>query len=220
MEHSLYYIAYGSNLNIRQMEARCPSAKVHYVGRIPDYELVFKALGVCAYATIKPCKGVYVPVAVWRISPQDELNLDRYEGFPSHYYKKTLIVETGENTLEGMAYIMNERAVYCLPSRQCYQIVLEGYHNFGLEELVLREAIYKTDKMGMSEDNILRCYRNMYGFTQMELAVQSGVSVRNIQKYESDGHFLLNAKADTVAKLAKALKIPMEKLINKAGYSL
>ncbi|MEY8331483.1 gamma-glutamylcyclotransferase family protein [Lachnospiraceae bacterium 48-33] len=86
MEHSLYYIAYGSNLNIRQMEARCPSARVHHVGRIPDYELVFKALGVCAYATIKPCKGVYVAVAVWRISPQDELNLDRYEGFPSHYY--------------------------------------------------------------------------------------------------------------------------------------
>lgn len=141
-------------------------------------------------------------------------------GFRLIIIKKTLIVETGENTLEGMAYIMNERAVYRLPSRQYYQIVLEGYHNFGLEELVMREAIYKTDKMGMSEDNILRFYRNMYGFTQMELAVQSGVSVRNIQKYESDGHFILNAKADTVAKLAKTLKIPMEKLINKAGYSL
>lgn len=220
MKHSQYYIAYGSNLNIRQMEARCPSARVHHVGRIPDYELVFKTLGVCAYATIKPCKGAYVPVVVWRISPQDELNLDRYEGFPSHYCKKTLMVQIGGNILEGMAYIMNEKAVYRLPSRQYYQIVLEGYHNFGLEELVLREAIYKTDKMGMSEDNILRFYRNMYGFTQMELAVQSGVSVRNIQKYEGEGHFLLNAKVDTVAKLAKTLKISIEKLINKVNDSL
>lgn len=220
MEHNQYYIAYGSNLNIRQMETRCPSARVYHVGRIPDYELVFKALGVCAYATIKPCKGVYVPVVVWRISPQDERNLDRYEGFPSYYYKKTLIVETGGDTLEGMAYIMNEKAVYRLPSRQYYQIVLEGYHNFGLDEIVLREAIYKTDKMGMSEDNMLRFYRNMYGLTQMELAVQSGVSVRNIQKYEGEGHFLLNAKVDTVAKLAKTLKISIEKLINKVNDSL
>lgn len=220
MEHNPYYIAYGSNLNIRQMEARCLSAKVHHVGRIPDYELVFKALGVCAYATIKPCKGAYVPVAVWRISLQDERNLDRYEGFPSHYYKKTLIVETGGDILEGMAYIMNEKAVYRLPSKQYYQVVAEGYHNFGLEEIVLQEAIYKTDKMGMSEDNMLRFYRNMYGLTQMELAVQSGVSVRNIQKYESDGQFLLNAKVDTVVKLAKTLKISVEKLINKANDSL
>lgn len=35
-------------------------------------------------------------------------------------------METGENTLEGMAYIMNEKAVYRLPSRQYCQIVLEG----------------------------------------------------------------------------------------------
>lgn len=54
----------------------------------------------------------------------------------------------------------------------------------------------------------------------MELAVQSGVSIRNIQKYESEGHFLLNAKVDTVAKLAKTLKISIEKLINKANDSL
>ncbi len=98
--------------------------------------------------------------------------------------------------------------------------VRRGYHNFGLDGIVLQEAIYKTDNMGMLEDNMLRFYRNMYGLTQMELAVQSGVSIRNIQKYESEGHFLLNAKVDTVAKLAKTLKISIEKLINKANDSL
>lgn len=31
------YVAYGSNLNIRQMKYRCPTAKLYGVGTIEDY---------------------------------------------------------------------------------------------------------------------------------------------------------------------------------------
>jgi hypothetical protein len=37
-----YYIAYGSNLNIRQMRMRCPHARVIGTAVIKDYELLFK----------------------------------------------------------------------------------------------------------------------------------------------------------------------------------
>lgn len=33
------YVAYGSNLNIRQMKYRCPGAKLYGTGVIEDYEL-------------------------------------------------------------------------------------------------------------------------------------------------------------------------------------
>ena len=34
-----YYIAYGSNLNIRQMRMRCPSARIIGTSKLNDYEL-------------------------------------------------------------------------------------------------------------------------------------------------------------------------------------
>ena len=41
MEKKRYYIAYGSNLNIRQMRYRCPGAKPIGISAIPDYELLY-----------------------------------------------------------------------------------------------------------------------------------------------------------------------------------
>lgn len=213
MEKDRYYIAYGSNLNIPQMQGRCPASRVYGVARIPDYRLAFKALGAYAYATIEPCKGDYVPVVIWKINTQDEQSLDRYEGFPTHYDKEILTVEAGDKTLQGMAYIMNEKAVYRLPSRQYVQTVLEGYRSFGLEESQLQEAYYRAEKSGSAEDNILRFYRNMRSMTQAQLALQSGVSIRAIQHYERGERSVTNAKAQIVLQLAETLKIPMEKLI-------
>ena len=37
-----YYIAYGSNLNVRQMKFRCPTARIIGTSFINDYELLFK----------------------------------------------------------------------------------------------------------------------------------------------------------------------------------
>ena len=52
-----YYIAYGSNLNIRQMRIRCPHARVIGTAVINDYELLFKGSRTGAYLTIEPKEG-------------------------------------------------------------------------------------------------------------------------------------------------------------------
>ena len=54
------YVAYGSNLNIRQMKYRCPTAKLYGVGTIEDYELQFKGQPNGAFATIAPKEGTSV----------------------------------------------------------------------------------------------------------------------------------------------------------------
>ena len=87
------YIAYGSNLNLGQMKYRCPTAKLSGTGVIENYELQFKGMPHCAYATIAPCEGKSVPVALWELQPRDEKLLDRYEGYPSHYFKEDLPVK-------------------------------------------------------------------------------------------------------------------------------
>ena len=85
-----YYIAYGSNLNIYQMRFRCPTARIIGTAVIPNYELLFKGSKTGSYLTIEPKKGSSVPVAVWETTGQDEAALDRYEGYPTFYYKKEL----------------------------------------------------------------------------------------------------------------------------------
>ena len=82
-----YYIAYGSNLNITQMRFRCPNARIIGTSVVPDYELLFKGSKTGSYLTIEPKAGASVPVAVWETTADDELALDRYEGYPTFYYK-------------------------------------------------------------------------------------------------------------------------------------
>ena len=48
------YIAYGSNLNLKQMKYRCPTAKLVGKGIVENYELQFKGMPHCSYATIAP----------------------------------------------------------------------------------------------------------------------------------------------------------------------
>ena len=71
------YIAYGSNLSVRQMAHRCPDARIIGMAAIQDWKLVFRT-----HATIEPAAGRVVPVLIWEISDRDEKNLDLYEGYP------------------------------------------------------------------------------------------------------------------------------------------
>lgn len=47
-----FYIAYGSNLNVRQMRMRCPDAVIIGTAFIPDYRLLFKGSKSGNYLTI------------------------------------------------------------------------------------------------------------------------------------------------------------------------
>ena len=87
-----YYIAYGSNLNVYQMRYRCPNARIIGTAVMPNYELLFKGSKTGSYLTIEPKEGSNVPVAVWETTAEDEFALDRYEGYPTFYYKKELML--------------------------------------------------------------------------------------------------------------------------------
>lgn len=212
MREKTLYVAYGSNLNIPQMGTRCPFARVYGVGRLEDYRLVFKALGSYAYATIEPSTGDYVPVAVWEIHTSDEIRLDQYEGFPTHYYKKQVWVSIGSESVEGMVYIMNEKARYQLPSKHYFDVILDGYQSFGLKTHKLYEALHCRD-VADSDGSTLRHYRYVRGMTQRQLAQKSGVKEGLIQKYESGERNITKGRGDIIMKLAEALDVPLEELL-------
>lgn len=135
------YVAYGSNLNFGQMKYRCPTAKLYGIGTINDYELQFKGLPGSAFATIAPKEGASVPVAVWEIQPQDERSLDRYEGYPSHYFKQDVPVQLDNEEVTAMVYIMNLKMNFALPSPHYYQTVYEGYNDCKMDTDILDRAV-------------------------------------------------------------------------------
>ncbi len=133
------YVAYGSNLNLPQMKRRCPKAKIAGVSEIEGHELLFRGV-----ATIEPKEGGKVPVGLFRITPEDERALDRYEGWPHLYRKEMLELELNGRPVSAMAYVMNEGRKAALPAGYYYDVIAEGYRTFGFDEKVLEQAMGRT----------------------------------------------------------------------------
>lgn len=65
------------------------------------------------------------------------------------------------------------------------------------------------------KDTNLKRIRKAYGFTQSELAKQSGVSLRSIQMYEQRNKDINKASAESLFRIAKVLGCSVEDLIEK-----
>lgn len=141
-----YYIAYGSNLNVHQMQLRCPNARMIGTSVLKDYRLMFKGSQTGSYLTIEPAEGCEVPVGVWAVSEADERALDRYEGYPNFYYKKEMTlpitgIRSGQiRQRKVFAYIMHEDRCLGRPSEFYLYTCMEGYRNFDFDLNVLFDA--------------------------------------------------------------------------------
>ena len=143
METKLY-AAYGSNLHLGQMAARCPGAKPLGTGVIKGCVLQFKGRPGCAHATIARREGAEVPVAVWELTASDEANLDRYEGYPSYYLKQEVTVRMGEKEVAAMAYVMDLTMGFDVPAPGYYRTIREGYRDLGFDPDILDQAVRES----------------------------------------------------------------------------
>ena len=144
-----YYIAYGSNLNVGHMEDRCPTAKAIGMAWLEGYELEFG--GACL--TIREKAGARTPVGVWAVKPEDEKNLDFYEGYPIYYDKQDGIkldvcMRGGKRTVTAFVYIMRDNMRIGWPQRSYIETCEEGYEDFGLDKTYLRDAIERSNYYG------------------------------------------------------------------------
>ena len=128
MKEKRYYIAYGSNLNVRQMRMRCPHATILGTANLKGWELLFKGSKTGSYLTIEECEDGTVPVVIWEVTATDEAALDRYEGFP---------------TVTAFAYIMHEDRPIGVPSNFYMRTCLEGYNTFCFNKNILIDAYNK-----------------------------------------------------------------------------
>ncbi len=151
MSKNRLYIAYGSNLNLPQMGFRCPTAKVVGTSEIKDYELLFRGGKRGAVATVEPLEGSSVPVLLWKIKLQDQMALDRYEGYPNFYRKEMMDVELEGKTVSAMVYVMNDGREFGAPSDYYLQTIAEGYESACFDTEFLDNAVEKSIRLAQEQ---------------------------------------------------------------------
>jgi len=132
----VYYFAYGSNLNKKQMLERCPDNKPRFIATLRNYKLVFAGWsrqwrgGV---ASIKLFRGERVLGAIYEISDRDLRRLDSYEGYPSNFNRLNITVfdEDGE-PIQAITYIKSGQLEETQPSKEYLAVIQQGYRDWRL----------------------------------------------------------------------------------------
>ncbi|NSL53351.1 gamma-glutamylcyclotransferase family protein [Calidifontibacillus erzurumensis] len=135
------YLAYGSNLNLKEMSSRCPSASILGSSELLGYRLLFCGESGSAEATIVKQKDGRVPVLLWNIMPSDEEALDLYEEYPEVYRKEFVNVHFKGEWVSAMVYIMNEKMPLGEPDRTYYEVIRQGYLDAGFDLSILDKAV-------------------------------------------------------------------------------
>ncbi|KAI6778415.1 uncharacterized protein J7T54_000804 [Emericellopsis cladophorae] len=157
----IIYFAYGSNLCSHQMLQRCPNSMPIGLGHLPGYKWIINERGYAniVSADVPPpsSKGPADPVVsskggvyglLYLLPPQDEDELDFYEGVPWAYGKVHVAVQrmTDEEgrkmeapqDLAALAYIDAQRVVGDVPNqeyiRRMERGIKQAVEEWGMDE--------------------------------------------------------------------------------------
>lgn len=146
-----YYFAYGSNLNIEQVGRRCPGIRAVCKLRLYGYKLEFRGV-----ANVIPAKDTdFVDGAVYEITKDHELALDRYEGCDHRdptskagmYRQVTFEAKIGGAIAEVMMYVMNGGSVR-RPLPHYYDCIKAGFRDWHLSSDSLLDALRRSEQAG------------------------------------------------------------------------
>lgn len=130
----MYYFAYGSNLNKKQMKERCPDSKPLVAATLPNYKVVF-----CGWsrqrrggtATLKKAAGEKAPGAIYEISESCLGKLDRFEGYPTSYNRlKVTVFDEDGTPLEAITHVKSGEIEETNPGKEYLALILQGYQDW------------------------------------------------------------------------------------------
>ncbi len=127
----MYYFAYASNLNQKQMRDRCPDSKPMFTATLPNYKLVFVGWSRewrGGKASIRLFRGEKVLGAIYDVSEQCLRQLDKYE---SSYNRLNVTVfnEDGE-PIQAITYIKAGQSEETQPSSKYLSVIQQGYRDW------------------------------------------------------------------------------------------
>jgi hypothetical protein len=148
MERMLYW-AYGSNLNVAAMRARCPAA-TKFTRLDVEGRLVFRGV-----LDVEVHRGGNIPGGLWWVTPECVRALDRYEGCRGDsdrhglYVRRYLHLQVEGRRVPCLFYQMNVENRPGLrgvdpPSHYYLETVRQGYRDFNLPQATLDEAVARA----------------------------------------------------------------------------
>lgn len=135
------YFAYGSNLDWKQMESRCPSARFICKAVLKNHQLEFTRFSKskdrqCGVADVIPKEGQDVWGVVYEIDKTDIGNLDSTEGFQpdrpsaqnSYLREECLVFEENDpaRPLTASIYIAVKQKGQFYPSQEYKDLIVNG----------------------------------------------------------------------------------------------
>lgn len=108
--NDLFYFAYGSNMNPERMTARGAEFDSYEHGLLQHYRLrsnkISKKYKTMAFVNIEPCFEDQVFGVLYKLAHHVDLaELDRKEGYPTHYEKTFVPVHTKDGVKIALVYI-------------------------------------------------------------------------------------------------------------------
>lgn len=137
----MFYFAYGSNMNFKQMEERCGKDGFKFIGRayLEGYSFVYDGYsnsrnGAVANIVKSDNKNEKVWGGLFEINQECLNKLDTYEGYPHSYNRKEIkVIDDFNNEYKAWIYLRDskERGE---PSENYRNIVIQGAKDCGLPE--------------------------------------------------------------------------------------
>jgi gamma-glutamylcyclotransferase len=139
------YFAYGSNLDLAQIKARCPSARLVGAARLRGYALAFGGWS-CRWggsvATVLRAKGSAVPGQLFKLRFPCLRALDRFEGHPFAYERTAVVVRDSEGKQhKAFTYIQPADTFESWPpSAKYFTHIFEAYRHHQMDTDTLVRA--------------------------------------------------------------------------------
>jgi len=127
------YFAYGTDLNKKQMQEKCPGSKPLFTAVLPGYKLVFtgwtrKWRG--ATAGIKRWQGERVRGALYEVSEECLRRLDKLE--TGYGRLEVTVFDEDSQPVEAVTYISSGRMADGKPSPEYLAVIQQGYRDWRL----------------------------------------------------------------------------------------
>ena len=136
----MHYFSYGSNMSVKRLRDRVPSASKLSTAILRKHELKFHKIGKKDSSAKCDAKETgnpehFVIGVVFDISESDKLKLDQKEGLGYGYEEKNVIIElNGGKTIEAFSYYATKIDPELKPFHWYKEHVVRGARENGLPE--------------------------------------------------------------------------------------
>jgi len=144
---TIIYFAYGANLNLDDMKVRCPGCTPLARARLLDHRLVFRGVADIEFRAFETVQG-----ALYHITPAHLAALDRFEGYPRLYIRKTIhVITEDDRKVQAVVYQMTDRNQYARPSQGYLNSILTGCQQWQLPQEYIQYIINRAKKPDFGE---------------------------------------------------------------------